>query len=457
MHRRDLLRGLIASCVASALPSTILSASTVPPWRNWSGNQSCNPEQRFGPKSIDELVAWLRQKHKTNAQGNQIRAVGAGHSFSPLVPTNDALVSTNYLRGVSKTPGAEHQADILSGTTLSEIGPRLAALGQALSNMPDIDRQTIAGAISTATHGTGRDLKCLSAYVDELDLVTASGELLTCNRTQESDIFHAARVGLGSIGIITRVRMQNEAPFRLKRLANWHSYEEGMAIALDQSKAHRNYEFYVIPFTGMILSDALDETQDQPSVKDEINSNDGLMDLKAARDYLGWSNKFRELVLSSYMKTLNSESNVDHSYQIYATERNVRFNEMEYHLPVEFGLQALDEIKLLIERKFPEVFFPIECRFVKADDCWLSPFYQRDSISIAVHRYFEEDYTSLFDAIEPIFQKYQGRPHWGKINTFTAQQFAEAYPMFANFKQVRTSLDPQNQFLNPYLKGILTS
>jgi FAD-linked oxidoreductase len=455
MHRRDLLRGLIAACVTSALPSTILAANSALPWRNWSGNQHCTPTHRFGPKSVEELVAWLKSKQNGTQMG-QIRSVGAGHSFSALVPTDDTLVSTNYLRGVRLVSGQNHQADILSGTTLSQTGPQLAELNQALSNMPDVDRQTIAGAISTATHGTGQDLKCLSAYVEELELVTATGDVVTCNREKESDIFHAARVGLGSVGIITRVRMQNEAPFRLKRLARWHSYEEGMAMAHDESKVHRNYEFFVIPFTGMILSDSLDETKEQPSIQDELNGNDGLMDLKLARDYLGWSNKVRELVLGGYMKTLNSETNVDHSHQIYATERNVRFNEMEYHLPSALGLKALDEVKQLIERKFPEVFFPIECRFVKADDCWLSPFYKRDTISIAVHRYFDEDYSELFNAIEPIFQKYQGRPHWGKINTFTAEQCAEAYPEFESFKNVRALVDPRNQLLNPYLKSIFT-
>jgi FAD/FMN-containing dehydrogenase len=154
------------------------------------------------------------------------------------------------------------------------------------------------------------------------------------------------------------------------------------------------------------------------------------------------------------MKTLNTETNIDHSHQIYATERNVRFNEMEYHLPASIGLKALDEIKVLIEKEFPQVFFPFECRFVKADDCWLSPFYKRDSISIAVHRYFEEDHKPLFSAIEPIFQKYGGRPHWGKLNSFTGKQFRDAYEHWDDFKKIRQEMDPKNQLLNAYLASV---
>jgi len=450
INRRNLLKTVVAACITQAVPNTALASTTRLPWRNWSGSQECFPAQRYAPKSVTALQQWLHRNQ------SPIRPVGAGHSFTSLVPTEDTLLSTHYLRGVSTANGENNTADILAGTPLSEVGPALHEQSQALINMPDVDRQTLAGAISTATHGTGRSLQCLSAYVREVELLTMQGELVTCNQERNSDLFRAAQVSLGSLGIITRIRMQNRPPFQLKRQARWHAYEEGLAEAESLSKTHRNFEFYVIPFTGMILSDALDETDASPTPTDELDGNSGLMDLKLARDYLGWSDKLRELVLSSYMKTLDSETNIDRSYQIYATERNVRFNEMEYHLPEENGLRALDEVKQLIERDFPEVFFPIECRFVKADDCWLSPFYQRDSISIAVHRYFEEDHSALFAAIEPIFQKYNGRPHWGKLNSFSQEQFANTYDHWEDFKTVQKTVDPRGQLLNPYLKALFS-
>lgn len=447
MHRRDLLRSIVTACIASSVPSAVLAAKPLP-WQNWSGNQRCLPSARYAPKSSSELKAWL-----TSNQG-KMRSVGSGHSFTALVPTDQTLISTGYLRGVEAVEGQALQADIAAGTPLNEIGPALNSMGQALINMPDVDRQTLAGAISTATHGTGQELQCLSAYATEIELITPQGEQVVCNEQVNTDIFKASQVALGSLGLITRIRMQNRTPFRLKRQARWFKYDEGLANAESLAKQHRNFEFYVIPFTGMILSDALDETPGEPSVKDELDSNDGLMDLKLARDYLGWSNELRELVLGTYMNTIKPETNIDHSYQIYATERNVRFNEMEYHLPVEFGLKALDEIKLKIESDFPEVFFPFECRFIKGDDCWLSPFYKRDSISIAVHRYFEEDHASLFAAIEPIFQKYGGRPHWGKLNSFTAEQFTASYERWSDFKRIRSELDPQGKLLNTYLNQV---
>lgn len=447
MYRRDLLKSVVAGCIASAAPSIALSATPLP-WQNWSGNQKCTPAKRFAPKSIEELQAWLRSN-----QG-KMRSVGSGHSFSALVPTNHTMVSMSYLRGVERVANESTQADIAAGMPLSAIGPALNEKNQALVNMPDVDRQTLAGAISTATHGTGRELQCLSAYATEIELLDVQGELHVCNQNQNTDLFRAAQVGLGSLGFITRIQMQNREPFRLKRESTWLKYEDALAQADDLSKRHRNFEFFVIPFTGMVLTDALDETLEAPSITEELDGNSGLLDLKLARDYLGWSDQLRVLILSSYMKTLSAESNIDHSYQIYATDRNVRFNEMEYHLPIDVGLKALDVIKQTIERDFPEVFFPFECRFVKGDECWLSPFYKRDSISIAVHRYFEEDHQPLFAAIEPIFQKYGGRPHWGKLNTFKESQFADAYEHWADFKQIRKELDPQNKLLNTYLSSL---
>lgn len=447
MYRRDLLKSVVAACLASSVPNISFGSKPLP-WQNWSGNQRCIPSQRFAPKTSAELQTWL----KTNT--GKMRSVGSGHSFTALVPTNDTLISTSYMRGISAVAGSELEADIGAGTQLSAVGPALNDMGQAMINMPDVDRQTMAGAISTATHGTGQTLQCLSAYVTEIELATPNGELLVCNEQSNRELFKAAQVGLGSLGLMTRIRMRNREPFRLKRLARWHKYSEGLAQAEALAQQHRNFEFYVIPFTGMILSDALDETNDAPSIQEELDGNDGLMDLKLARDYLGWSNELRELVLGTYMKTLSHETNTDHSYQIYATERNVRFNEMEYHLPTDVGLKALDEVKQLIERDFPQVFFPFECRFVQADDCWLSPFYKQDSISIAVHRYFEEDHQPLFAAIEPIFQKYGGRPHWGKLNSFTGQQFEAAYEHWGDFKKIRKELDPKGLLLNDYLSSI---
>jgi FAD-linked oxidoreductase len=461
MQRRDLLKTLVATTLTAAVPGAVLVSSTSAkasvtqakpyPWKNWSGNQSCYPNKKYAPSSVEAL------KEVIHASEGNIRMVGSGHSFSELVPTDQTLVSIRRLNGLLKVDPIKKTASFYGGTTLGETGPVLADHGQGLFNMPDVDHQTLAGAISTATHGTGRSLGSLSSYVESLTLITATGEELRCSANENPDLFSAAQVGLGAMGVISGITLKNMDAYKLKRDAFWLPIDEVMAASDSLSKDNRHFEFFYFPFTGMTLVDTLNVTTEPVGSTEEIDGNSGIMDLKAARDYLSWSPKLRELIVGGYLKTQASVTRVDHSYAIYANDRNVRFNEMEYHLPLDNGMKALGEVIQIIERDFPEVFFPIECRYIKSESAWLSPFYERDAISIAVHRYFEEDFKALFKAIEVILQKHGGRPHWGKVNTFTAAQCRQAYPKWQEFLDVRQQYDPTGKFLNVYLERLFSA
>ena len=447
--RRTFLQQLMGAAAVLAAPTSVLaSGSAALPWRNWSGSQVCYPNQRSAPANLADLQTLLRES------SGIIRPVGSGHSFMPLVPTDDTIVSLSRLTGLVKTDAEKQQATVWAGTRLGELGEPLAQQGQGLFNMPDIDEQSLAGAIATATHGTGQDLTCMSNYVAALQLVTANGDIIECSATKNADIFNAARVNLGALGIVTQVTLQNRGLYKLKRETTWMPIEEILENAETLASNNRNFEFYFIPFTGMGFIDVQNITDEPVTATDKLDQNDGAEDLKTARDLLSWSPKLRELVLGTYMKTLPKEVTVANSWQNYASERNVRFNEMEYHLPRENVLPAFKEIREVVETQFPEVFFPFEVRFIKSDEIWLSPFNGRETASIAVHRFHQEDYHAMFAAIEPIMQKYHGRPHWGKLNTMKAPQFAEHYAHWNDFKNVRQQLDPQGRFLNPYLASI---
>jgi len=442
----------MAAAAGIVVSPNLLLASSNPtnriPWKNWSGSQVCYPEFRKAPATIEAL-----QELIISSKG-QIRPVGSGHSFTPLVPTNDTIVSLSKLSGLVGHDEEKNQATILAGTRLGDIGEPLASVGQALLNMPDIDEQSLAGALGTATHGTGRNIGCMSSFVEGLKLMTANGEIIECNRTKNTDIFNAARVNLGALGVVTEVTMQNAPKYRLKRETTWMPIEEILESAEHISNNNRNFEFYYIPFTGMGFTDVQNITTEPVSETDKLDQNDGAEDLKLARDMLSWSPKIREFVLGTYMKTISKEITIANSWQNYASERNVRFNEMEYHLPRENMVKAFTEIKNVVEKNFPEVFFPFEIRYIQGDDIWLSPFYGRETCSIAVHRFFEEDYKPLYAAVEPILKKYEGRPHWGKINTMNTQQFKQHYAKWDDFNEVRRQLDPQGKFLNQYLKSL---
>lgn len=454
LRRRSILSALVAAAIGSHSGSMLTFAEGDVarkrriPWRNWSGSQQCLPAARVAPASVAEL-----QELIARASG-VIRPVGAGHSFTPLVPTDGTIVSLSRLSGlISHDPDAL-QATLWAGSRLGDIGQPLEDAGQALVNMPDIDEQTLAGCFATATHGTGAAIGCMSTFIEGLQLVDARGEVVDCDANTNAELFQAARVSLGALGVITEVRLQNVAPYRLRRETVWRSFDEILDIADGMADQHRNFEFYYIPFSGMGFTDVHDLTDEAVGSTEKIDTNDSVEDLKMVRDWLDWSPRLRELILSGVVNSLSDEVTVEGSWKNYASERNVRFNEMEYHLPRESGLPALREIRAALEAQHHQVFFPIEVRYVQADDIWLSPFYQRDTCSIAVHRYFEEDYAPYFKTIEPILRKYHGRPHWGKLNTLERSDFRKLYPRWDDFVTVRKEFDPQGRFLNPYLTGL---
>lgn len=453
IKRRSVLAVLVAAAAGSqVVPRVLAAADAAPvrpiPWRNWSGSQQCLPAARSAPATVAEL-----QELIASAKGT-VRAVGAGHSFTALVPTDGTIVSLSRISGLVSHDSQTRQATLWAGSRLGDIGQPLEDAGQALVNMPDIDEQTLAGCLATATHGTGAGIGCMSTFIEGLQLVDARGDLVDCDANNNPELFQAAKVSLGALGVITQVRLQNVAPYRLRRETVWRSFEEMLELADSMAEQHRNFEFYYIPFSGMGFTDVHDITDEPLGSTEKIDSNESVQDLKLARDWLQGSPKLRELVLSSIVKTLDDEVMVESSWKNYASERNVRFNEMEYHLPREHGLQALREVRTALETQHPEVFFPIEVRFIKGDDIWLSPFHQRDTCSIAVHRYFEEDYKPYFKTIEPIFRKYEGRPHWGKLNTLQREDFRKLYPRWDDFVEVRRTVDPNGRFLNPYLAGL---
>lgn len=449
LNRRHFLHTLAYAAALSQTPALAEKpAKRRIPWRNWSGSQHCEPALRAAPENLEALQSLI---HETSGT---LRPVGAGHSFTALVPTDDTIISLSRMSGVVRHSADRLTATLRAGTRLGDIGAPLEALGQAMINMPDIDEQTLAGCMGTATHGTGTEFGCLSTFATEFQIVTPQAEVIECSADKNADIFKAAAVSLGALGVITEITLQNIAPYSIRHEMVWSDIEDIMANADSMADAHRNFEFYYIPFSGMGFTDAYTLTDEPPSATDQADQNEGAEQLKMARDLLNWFPALREMVLRAVGESMDDEIVVERSWRSFPNERNVRFNEMEYHLPRENALPALKEIRQQLESKHHEVFFPIEFRYVKADDLWLSPFFERDSCSIAVHRFFEEDFRPYFQTLEPIFKKYGGRPHWGKLNTQSAQELKQHYKHWDDFQSVRRRLDPQGRMLNPYLRSL---
>jgi FAD-linked oxidoreductase len=417
-------------------------------WRNWSGIASSYPALRAGPATDEDVLSVLRDGPAP------VRAVGAGHSFTALVPTNGTLLSLDGMAGIVDHDAVTHQATVLAGTRLGELGAALAAVGQCMPNLPDINKQSLGGAIATATHGSGVRSAALHAQIIAMRIATPALGLVDCSRTEHPEIFDVARVGLGAFGVVTRCRLQNVPSVRLLKRVEIRRTNEVIEDWPAMRERHRNAEFFVLPFTGMSATVTHDETERPVGSRAQPQDSAVLLDLKWLRDWTGFSSALRRHLAQAAMAQLKPEESVEDAWKVLSNERDVRFNEMEYHVPRESQIDALKEILAAIETHRPDVFFPIEVRSIARDDAWLSPFHDRDSGSLAVHAYYKDDYQFLFELIEPILRRFGGRPHWGKLHSLSARELAPMYPRWRDAMEIRATLDPQGRLLNPFLRRL---
>ena len=299
--RRQFLKMLAMTAAAggSGLTPQLAFAERKPiGWRNWSGSQSCQPRARLAPANLAELQQLVRDS------AGPLRPVGAGHSFTALVPTDGEIVSLARISGLIDHDAEKQQATFFAGTQLSAMGGPLHEVGQALINMPDIDEQVLAGALATGTHGTGAEITGLPAFVTGLELITASGEALWCDADANPEVFEAARLSLGALGVVSKIRMQNTAPYRSRRESWIADWEETLAQADALAAAHRNFEFYYIPFSDRCFLHTHDVTDEEKHSTPVHDANEAVNDLKLIRDYLGWSDVLRGLPIKAIAATL---------------------------------------------------------------------------------------------------------------------------------------------------------
>lgn len=416
-------------------------------WTNWSGLQRCNPVGGVAtPADEQQLVDIMK-----NAKG--VRFVGSGHSFMPLVPTPQTIISLDQFNGIISTDDSKLQARVKAGSKLAYLSRELDKKGQAFMNLPDINTQSIAGAIGTATHGTGRDFKALHAYVTGLKLVTPKGEVFECNESKNADLFQAAKVSIGSLGAITEVTLQNTKSFALHRVVSLEPLNEVLEKAPEMIQRFEHFEMMYIPHTNICMVITHERHNGALKPREKSEDEDALKTLKQLRDYTSWFPKLRQLVAEATNPTAVIEDFSDDSWRLLAQPRVTKFNESEYHVPFENGLACFEKVCRKMET-IKESYFPIEFRCIKGDDAWISPFHQRDSCSVAIHADAEEEYKYLISTFGPIFRSFQGRPHWGKLNDFSKAEFQNAYPKWKDFIEVRNTCDPEGKLLNDYLRKI---
>lgn len=426
-------------------------------WRNWAGNVTARPVREVSPASAEELAAAVR---KAAEDGFKVKAVGTGHSFTAAAATDGVLIRPELLAGIRDIDRTAMTVTVEAGTTLKRLNAALAREGLSLTNMGDIMDQTVAGATSTGTHGTGRESASIAAQIRALELVTADGSVLTCSEKENPDVFAAARIGLGALGVVSAITFAVEPVFLLTAREEPMAFDKVTAEFDALFAENEHFEFYWFPHTGNCntkrnnrsAGPAAPPGQISGWIEDELLSN-GLFQVVNSLGRAVPATIPTVAKISS--RALSARTYTDIPYKVFTSPRRVRFVEMEYALPREAAVGALREVKAMIERSPLRVSFPVEVRTAPADDIALSTASGRESAYIAVHLYKGTPYQSYFTAVERIMTAHGGRPHWGKVHTRDAEYFTEVYPRFGEFTALRDRLDPERLFGNDYLRRVL--
>ncbi len=429
-------------------------------WTNWADTVSAEVTVA-APATVRELAAVIAGAAE---RGQTVKPVGAGHSFTSIGWTDGIQLRLDRMSGIVAADRATNTVTVLAGTRLHTLNEALWRLGMSMTNLGDIDVQTISGAISTGTHGTGAKLGGLATQVRALDLVLADGSVRSCSAEDDPQLFAAARVGLGALGVIAAVTLQCEPAFALAAAEAPAALDEVLADLDELVHGNDHFEFYWFPHTRRVLTKRNNRVLEGTELAPLGRFRDWLDDEFLSNTVFEQVNRLttsrprlipRVNALAS--RLLTARDYIDRSYRVFASPRSVRFREMEYAVPRAAVPQVLGEIERYFARSGDLVGFPIEVRFAAADDIWLSTANGRDSGYIAVHQYHRRDYEPYFRAVEAIAEDVDGRPHWGKLHYRDAASLRGTYPHLDDFAALRNQLDPHRVFDNPYLRQVLGS
>lgn len=414
-------------------------------WSNWSGSVSARPERIARPKTEVELAGLVREARK-------VRVTGAGHSFMPLCETEGTLLSLSELEGELEFSADRARVWAPAGWSLAKLTDALWAEGVSLINQGDVNPQSLAGAISTGTHGTGATLGSLSTTARAFRLMQADGSVVTCSESERPDLFQAQRLSLGLLGVATRIEIDVLPAYHLEERLESHPFDEIAERWEDLAASNRHVEFFVFPYGDRVVLKTLNPAPAEGPLKQHTDMDErafrAVCDICATLPFL--TSRLQPMIVPPGVR----QRRVGPAYQIFPSERTIRFEEMEYEVPRANGWAALREVIAWIRKRKLPVTFPFEFRLIAGDDVWLSPMSSGPCASISMHQYAKMRWRELFIEAEQIFRAHGGRPHWAKRHTLTAREVDALYPNAARFRAVRDAHDPGAKFANAHLSEL---
>ncbi len=412
-------------------------------WRNWSGSVVAHPAAIARPRDEAELAAIVRG-------AAQVRVIGAGHSFMPLCETSGTLVSLDDMAGELIVAPDRQSVDSPAGWSLKRLTEELWARGLSLPNQGDVNPQSLGGALATGTHGTGRELGSLATLARSFRLVLANGSVIDCDPTAEPELFEAQRLSLGLLGIATRARIAVIPALHLEERIEQRPLAEVLDRLPELAAATRHMEFFLFPYAGSVTLKTLHPTAAAELAEEEDDDHV----FQACCDLAAAAPRSVAMIQRTLACVTRSSRRAGPAWRIFPSERTVRFEEMEYELPMDNAVAALREALDLVRTRRMPLIFPFEFRMVAGDDIWLSPFHAGSCASISVHQYAPMRWAGHFGEIEALFRAHGGRPHWAKRHTLTSADVRALYPMAEAFGQVRKHVDPQGKFMNDHLRQL---
>lgn len=425
-------------------------------WSNWAGNQKTGDVSFVQPQSEDELRLVVQS---ALASHRRIKAVGSGHSFTGIAVAEEILVDLSKYDELIAIDQAAQTVTVQSGIQLSKLNRILHENGLAMQNLGDIAYQTIAGAISTSTHGTGLKFTGIAKQIVGMRLVLADASVVDCSASSNTEMFHCARVGLGALGLISTVTIKVVSAFNLIVIEEPMRVDAVLNDLEDHVLSNDHFEFFWVPHTGWALTKRNNRTTlpAEPMSKMSHWYAKTLMENYAfgAVCKLGRARPSMIPQLAKVLPASGRNEYSDLSYKVFTSKRIIKFYEMEYAIPREACAEALNRVRRMVASSGFFLNFPVEVRFTAPDEIPLSTASNRESAYIAVHIYKGMNYVPYFKEVESIMNSYQGRPHWGKLHFQTAATLASRYPQWETFQNMRNLVDPNRMFTNQYLQSVL--
>ncbi|MBC2680894.1 FAD-binding protein [Corynebacterium sp. 4HC-13] len=431
-------------------------------WSNWSGAVTSHPSRFVQPTTEAEVIQLVKE---TADSAGRLKAVGAAHSFTPVAQTDGTLVNLDKMSGLVAFDKEKMTVTLRAGTRLRDCPAILRPLGVAFANQGDVDPQSIIGAISTGTHGTGVGFTGFAGMVRSFRIVTPDGEVHACHpdapNPLDRELFDLCRISLGAYGIITEVEMDVVPTFVLEAKEAAEPLTPVIEHFPERAHAVDHLEYFWFPRTDVAHvktnTRRPGDTPTRPIPRWKVAIDDDLLGGIA----FGFMNKLSGVLprLTGPMLQLSAQGLAQREYSdlahdVFVTPRRVKFNEMEYSVPLADATEVLKDVHRTINRMDEQVLFPIEVRATGADDVPLSTAKGRESCYIALHRYHKQDQWAYFRRIEPIFKAAGGRPHWGKMHSLNHEDLLERHEDLARAAELRGKIDPLGVFRNAMVDRI---